>query len=94
MVAAFKGGDESSVGNLVGSNVFNTLLVVGAAGMIRPFDVNDRLVSTDYWIMIGVSIVFVVMAMARKRIGKISGAILLAGYAGYMVYLLTFTRMR
>ena len=92
VVAACKGHSDLSIGNLVGSNVFNTLLVVGTAGAIRPFGVNARLTSVDYWIMVGVSAVFVLIAVISKKISRKAGTFLLAGYIAYMVYLLVFTR--
>jgi len=91
MVAALKGHDDISIGNLVGSNVFNTLLVIGTAGAIRPFGITARLIGTDYWIMIAVSAAFMIIAIFCKRIGRISGALLLAAYGAYMVYLFVFT---
>ncbi len=91
VVAALKGHDDISIGNLVGSNVFNTLLVIGTAGVIRPFEINARLIGADYWIMIAVSAVFMVIAIFCKRIGRISGALLLTAYAAYMVYVFVFT---
>jgi len=93
VVAALKGHDDLSIGNLVGSNVFNTLLVTGTAGTISfvPFNVSSRLIGFDYWIMIAVSAVFVAIAIFRKKITRLAGLALLAGYVGYMVYLLAFT---
>jgi len=93
VVAALKGHDDLSIGNLVGSNVFNTLLVTGTAGTISfvPFNVSSRLIGFDYWIMIAVSAVFVAIAIFRKKITRLAGFALLAGYVGYMVYLLAFT---
>ena len=92
VVAAMKGHDDISIGNLVGSNVFNTLLVIGTAGAIKPFGITARLVGADYWIMIAVSAAFMFIAIFCKRIGRISGALLLAAYGAYMVYLFGFTR--
>ncbi|MHC4739758.1 MAG: calcium/sodium antiporter [Planctomycetota bacterium] len=89
LVAAIKGQDDISIGNLVGSNIFNTLLVVGAAGSIRPFEIVKRLAGVDYWIMISVSGVFIVIALIAKQIGRIGGAILFAGYLAYIVYVLS-----
>ncbi len=92
VVAALKGHDDISIGNLVGSNVFNTLLVIGTAGVIRPFAVNPRLIGIDYWTMIAVSAAFMLIAIFRKRIGRLSGALLIASYIAYMAYVFVFTR--
>jgi len=94
IVATLKGEHDISVGNLVGSNIFNTLLVTGAAGTVRPFYVSERFgAGADYWIMIVVSVVFAVFGIAGRRvIGKIAGLLLVAIYAGYLVYLFGFSR--
>lgn len=88
VVAAFKGQHDISIGNLVGSNIFNTLLVTGTAGVVRPFNIGPRLVGVDYWIMIVVSAGFAFIAIAGGRVvGRRGGAVLLCGYVAYMVYL-------
>ena len=94
VAAAVRGQHDISIGNLVGSNVFNTLLVVGTAGVIRPFEeIAPRLAAgIDYWIMIVVSVVFAFVAIIGRRIiGRMAGALLLCGYVGYMVYVLGCT---
>jgi cation:H+ antiporter len=89
VVAAIKGEHDISVGNLVGSNIFNTLLVTGAAGMVRPFEVGPRLAGgIDYWIMIGVSAAFAAaVIIGRRIIGRFAGALLVCVYVGYVIYL-------
>jgi len=89
VAAAFKKQHDIAIGNLVGSNVFNTLLVAGGAGVIRPFDIAARLIGVDYWVMVAISVGFVVMAVIGKRISRVDGSLLLAAYAGYIIYLLT-----
>lgn len=91
VVATLKGHDDISIGNLVGSNIFNTLLVVGLAGAIRSFGIGPRLIGTDYWVMIVVSAAFLLVAIIGKRISRLFGVILLVGYVVYMVYVLAFT---
>lgn len=90
LVAVLKRQDDISIGNLVGSNIFNTLLVVGVAGTVRPLSIDARLAGADYWIMVAVSIVFMVMAIFGKRISKRDGVILFCIYVAYIVYLLGF----
>lgn len=92
VVAAVKGHDDLSIGNLIGSNIFNTLLVVSAAGLIRPFSINSRLAGTDYWVMIGVTGLFVAIAVVTRNIKRLSGILLTATYIAYMTYVFVFTR--
>jgi cation:H+ antiporter len=89
VLAALKGHHDISVGNLVGSNIFNTLLVSGAAAVVRPFTVGRRFAGgVDFWIMIGVSVAFALTAIVGKRvIGRVGGLVLLAIYVGYLIYL-------
>lgn len=92
LVAAIKGHHDISIGNLVGSNIFNTLLVTGVAGTVRPFEIGARLVGADYWIMIGVSVAFALIAIVgRRTIGRAGATLLLCGYIGYLVYLLGYS---
>ena len=93
VAAAVRGHHDISVGNLVGSNIFNTLLVVGGAGIVLPFDIEQRFAGgTDYWIMIIVSAAFALAVFLGKHIiGRISGTLLLCGYVGYMVYVLGYS---
>lgn len=92
VVAAFRGNSEISIGNLVGSNIFNTLLVIGSAAAIRPFTISPRLIGLDYWVCFGVSTLFVLIGLFNKQIGRKTGAMLFACYLVYMGYLLTFAR--
>jgi len=93
VVAAVKGHHDISVGNLVGSNIFNTLLVVGGAGVVREFAVEPRFAGgADYWIMIIVSAAFALAVIIGKRtIGRVSGTLLVCGYGGYLVYLFGYS---
>ena len=89
LVAAIKGHNDITVGNLVGSNIFNTLLVTGVAGLTKPFVIEQRLATVDFWIMVTVSAIFFAMALIQKQISRACGAILFIGYAAYLTYLLT-----
>ena len=91
VVATLRGEDELSIGNLVGSNIFNTLLVVGCAGTIRPFAISDRLIGVDYGVFIFVTALFVILASVGKRITRVKGGVLVGCYVLYMIYLLAFT---
>jgi len=92
VVAALKGHHDISVGNLVGSNIFNTLFVTGIAGLVHPFVVSGRFAGVDYGIMIGVSLAFVAAALAGGRTIRRSGGIaLLVVYGAYLAYLLHFS---
>jgi len=91
LVASVRGQHDISIGNLVGSNIFNTLLVAGVTGLVRPFSIAPRLAGIDYWVMVGVSVAFTVLAvLGRRVITRTSGVILVTGYAVYVVLLLSW----
>ena len=87
LIAAFKKQDDLSIGNLVGSNIFNTLLVLGAAGLTRPLAITPRLAGSDYWIMMAVSVIFALFAVSRRQINRKAGFTLFFLYIVYLVFL-------
>jgi len=93
VVASIKSQHDISIGNLVGSNIFNTLLVTGTAGTIKSFEIGSRLAAGgDYWIMIAVSAAFAALAvLGRRVISRIAGSILLCTYIAYIIYLFFFS---
>lgn len=88
LIASFRGHDDLSIGNLVGSNIFNTLLVVGASGLAKPYSISatPELAGTYYWLMVGVMVLFSVIAFMTRKISRGSGLILCAVYVGYIAY--------
>ncbi|MFI4912101.1 MAG: calcium/sodium antiporter [Sedimentisphaeraceae bacterium JB056] len=88
LVASYKKQDDISVGNLVGSNIFNTLLVIGTASLVRPLDVERGLLVRDFPVMACVSVAFILFAMWHRSIRRGGGVVLLASYIAYMTYLL------
>ncbi|MCI8485077.1 MAG: calcium/sodium antiporter [Lachnospiraceae bacterium] len=86
LVAAKKGETDMALGNVIGSNIFNILLVLGAAGAISPMEVLMENLIDDV-ILIGMSAVVWVFAWRRKQISRWHGIIMLAMYGGYMVYI-------
>ncbi len=92
LIAALKGHDDLSIGNLVGSNIFNTLLVLGIAGIAKPLVMSSRMAGLDYALMIGVSIIFSVLAFIFKKVNRPAGVVLLLLYGSYMFYLFVINR--
>lgn len=86
IVAAGKGETDMAIGNVIGSCIFNILLVLGIAGAISPIEVLMENV-IDAIILIGISIVTWIFAWTGKRINRAEGAIMVAIYAAYMGYI-------
>ncbi|MCU0561902.1 MAG: calcium/sodium antiporter [Desulfobacterales bacterium] len=80
--AAYTGNSDIAVANVVGSNIFNVLFILGMCAAILPLKVQRQLVRMDVPIMIGASALLLLMAR-DGRVGPLSGALLLAGLAAY-----------
>ena len=85
--AALKKESEIALGNIVGSNIFNILFVLGASSAITPIAVNDK-VFIDVIIMIALTLVLLVFARTGFRIGKREGFMLVVAYAIYLAYVI------
>lgn len=75
-----------AIGNVIGSNLFNILLVLGIAGTISPMEVLMENIA-DAIILIGMSVAVWIFAWTGKKINRAEGAIMVALYAGYMGYI-------
>ena len=82
--SAWKGEADIAVGNVVGSNIFNVLLILGLSALITPLVVSKQLVKLDVPLMIGVSVLAFLLAL-DGRIVFWEGAVLFAGVIGYCV---------
>ena len=91
IIATRKGEHDIALGNVLGSNLFNTLAVVGIAGTIRPMSVEPEVFSRDIMVMgvLTVSLFFIGYGFRGPgRINRIEGGALLACYVGNMTYLI------
>lgn len=86
VVAARKNQLDMAVGNVVGSNVFNILMILGVAATVSPISfIMENVI--DIIVLLGFSLLVWVMCFIRKKLDKLEGLIMLLGYAGYMVYI-------
>ncbi len=92
IAAARKGRHEIALGNVLGSNLFNTLAVVGIAGVIHPMSVGPEVLSRDMAVMASLTLSLFVMGYGFGSVGRINrleGIVLLLCYVGYTVYLIS-----
>lgn len=93
IIAARKGEDDIALGNILGSNLFNTLAVVGIAGSISPMRVGPEVFSRDILVMAGLTFSLFVMGYGFRgpgqgRINRFEGTFLLVCYVGYVSVLI------
>lgn len=85
LVAYKKGENSIALGNIIGSNIFNILFVLGIAGSISPLDLLRENV-TDSIICFGVTVLTFVFALTGKKINRLEGVVMLLVYAAYMAF--------
>lgn len=90
VVAAVKKNTQLALGNAIGSNIFNLLLILGVTGLISPFETNS-IGYSDYAVMtLAILMTFVVVfTFGKRKFDRIEGVIFLAVYVLYITYLIT-----
>lgn len=93
IAAATKGHSEMAIGNVVGSNLFNTLTVLGIAGVLGPDTAPDALINRDLLVLIVLTIIILPMAANLRnwksagRVGRLEGSFLLAAFFAYQTWI-------
>lgn len=87
ITAAIAGNSDISLGNIVGSNIFNFLVVIGASAIIFPVVSHKDILKRDLWWNLGITGVLLLL-MLDNKIGRIDGVILLAGMATYLFFVI------
>ena len=87
VVAARKGENDLALGNVIGSNIFNILLILGASSTIVQVNVGLQSLY-DIIILIGVSLISYLFSLRGRQINRLEGAFMLALYGGYLAYII------
>ncbi len=88
LAGVLKGEDDMAVGNIIGSNVFNILAVMGLPGILNPSLLSEFAMGRDFWVMLAVSMLLVVFALGKSRsINRIEGSLFFVCFAAYQAYL-------
>lgn len=86
VVAARKGNSDIALGNIVGSNIFNVLLILGTTATIKPFAVTTESL-IDQIILLGITVYLFVVSLMGKKITRLKGVSFLLLYVAYAVYI-------
>jgi len=85
MIAAFRKKGDLCLGNIIGSNIFNILVIPGVCSLMGPMDFTSGLLRADVLVMIGVSMATVFFIFSENMLSRRSGTLLLLCYFGYML---------
>jgi cation:H+ antiporter len=89
VIAALKKEPDIALGNVIGSNIFNILCIMGITALVSPIGVSWGAIARDVWVMLGVSVLLVPFLLTGRRLSRLEGVIFLAIYMGYVAVLLT-----
>lgn len=84
LIAAFRRKGDLCLGNIIGSNIFNILVVPGICSILGPMDFMSELLRTDIMVMLGISMAAIIFASSRSFLSRREGTFLLTCYAGYL----------
>jgi len=88
VASALRGRADMAMGNVIGSNLFNILAIMGITAFFGPLAVPPEMLRFDLWVMLAVTLLLGPFLLRDIKIGRRAGSVLLAGYAGYTAWLL------
>ncbi|WP_430511732.1 calcium/sodium antiporter [Pannonibacter phragmitetus] len=88
-IAAFRRHSEIAIGNVLGSNLFNIIGILGATAVFHPVTIAPSIASFDIPLMLGITVLLALMLLGLKSINRLAGAAFLLLYVGYCGYLFT-----
>jgi cation:H+ antiporter len=88
IIAAVRRQTDVAVANIIGSNIFNLLGILGTAGLILPLQVSAGMLASDVWWMLGTALVLFPLMYIGKRLSRLDGALLFGVYGAYLWLLL------
>lgn len=88
VVAALRRQAEVALGNVIGSNMFNLLAIMGVASFFGPLEVAQRFLTSDLWIMLASSIALALFVFLGLKLSRIWGIVYLAAYVVYVYAML------
>lgn len=87
ITAAMKKENDIAVGNVVGSNIFNLLFILGFSSLVSPVKINSTAIF-DLIFLVVISIIVLIFAFRERKLGRVEGGFLTLMYLGYLVYII------
>lgn len=84
VLAAIRRHADVAVGNILGSNIFNLLGILGISALLQPLPVPVRILQFDQWVMLGTSLLLLLFLYTGRSLSRLEGGILLTGYGIYV----------
>ncbi|WP_366655498.1 calcium/sodium antiporter [Fodinicurvata sp. EGI_FJ10296] len=87
IIAALRRQSDVALGNIIGSNIYNVLGILGVTAIVHPISVPPSIAAVDVWVMLAATLGMVAFAVTGSRISRAEGGIFVAAYIGYVGYL-------
>lgn len=87
VMASFRKHADVAMGNVLGSNLFNILAILGITSLFGPLPVSEEFIARDLWVMLASSVLLAPFVLRDRVIGRVSGIVMLVLYAGYYAVL-------
>lgn len=84
VIAAFRRHADVAIGNILGSNIFNLLGILGISALLQPLPVHERILQFDQWVMLGTSLILLFFLYTGSRLSRLEGGLLLVAYGVYL----------
>ena len=88
MMAAYRRRTDIAIANMIGSNIFNLLGILGVTALVQPIPVSHEMMSVDIPWMLGITVLLLPLLISGKRLTRIEGVVLMAAYGTYLAILL------
>ena len=84
VIAAIRRHADVAIGNILGSNIFNLLGILGVSALLQPLPVPARILQFDQWVMLGAALLLILFLFTGRRLSRLEGGLLLIGYGIYV----------
>lgn len=84
VIAALRRHADVAIGNILGSNIFNLLGILGISALLQPLPVHARILQFDQWVLLATALILFVFLYTGRRLGRLEGGLLLLGYGVYV----------
>jgi cation:H+ antiporter len=88
LVSLVRGRDDVALGNVIGSNIFNILGILGISAAIAPLSVHPTIIASDNWWMLGAAVLLFPVMVTGLRVNRLEGGLMLTLYVAYVAHLL------
>lgn len=86
-VAAYRKEADIALGNIVGSNIFNILGILGATSIVKPIPISPEFFQRDSWVLLFATLVLIIIMKTQEKFNKLAGVLFLVMYVSYTVFL-------